>query len=192
VLQRLIEKGLVSFIVIDKKKYFQAVNPEKFLDNLNEEKQALEIKEKELEKLVNELNAIPKSNTKSNVVVLSGKQGIKVLMQDLLKVKEFLVLGGLIRFVDIFPIYARQWGLEREKKNIRARILLNKPVVKPWKLNVCKQLPKELSFPNPTLIYKDKIAIILYDDDIKVIFIESPKTYTSYKSYFEILWKKAK
>jgi len=49
-----------------------------------------------------------------------------------------------------------------------------------------------MSFPTSTTIYKNKIAIILYDDDIKVIIIESEKTYTSYKSYFEILWKKAK
>ncbi len=188
VLERLIEKGLVSYIVKDKKKYYEATPPKKFLDIIQEQKQALLAKEKKAKELVSELSKIKEKTPTSNIKVLSGKEGLKNLMTDLLTVKEFLVLGGEVQFKEYLPFYTAHWAKEREVKKIYARILTNQPTASEWAFNKYKQLPKSQHFPISTIIYTNKIAIILPEEPLKIIWIESEQTAKAYRSEFELLW----
>ena len=190
VLERLIEKGLVNYMVIDKKKHYEANPPEKILDILRERKKEFEEKEIEAIKIVKVWSKIKEKTPSSNVQILSGKEGLKNLMSGLLKVKEFLVLGGEIRFSEYLPIYTKHWIKEREKKKIYARILCSLTVRKSWKFNKHKKLPKDLSFPSATITFGNKVAILLPEEPLKIILIESEQTSRAYKSEFEVLWKR--
>ncbi len=48
ILDKLLKKGLVSFIIKEKTKYFQASNPNRILDFLHEKEKLIKIKETEL------------------------------------------------------------------------------------------------------------------------------------------------
>jgi len=190
VLDRLIEKGLVSYVIEDGKKYYEAVNPSRFLDIILEKKHKIENEEKEAEKVVLELGRIKEKTPSSNVQILTGKEGVKILMQDLLKCNEFLVIGGELRFKDYLPVYSIHWAKERERKKIYARILTEHKIDTKWHYNLYKQLPRDLKFATGTIIYSNKIVIVLPEEPVKMIMIESKATYEAYKAEFELLWKK--
>jgi HTH-type transcriptional regulator, sugar sensing transcriptional regulator len=189
VLNRLIERGLVSYVEVDGKKYFEASKPEKFLDIINEKEQAIEKEKKEAKQIVIELSKIKEKTSHSNVQVLTGKEGVKNLMQELLNHKEFMIIGGELRFKDYLPIYTIHWAKEREKRKIYARILTEYKIDTKWEYNIYRQLSKDIKFPTSVIIYGDKIAIILPEKPVKIILIESSDTYRAYKAQFEILWK---
>ncbi len=56
-IQRLIEKGLVSYVIKANRKYFQAETPQKFLELLKEEENQLRTKEEEIKKVLPQLIA---------------------------------------------------------------------------------------------------------------------------------------
>ena len=53
-------------------------------------------------------------------------------------------------------------------------------------------ISKELKTPATVWIYSDKVAIVIYKEDPKIILIKSEAVYESFKNYFELLWKTAK
>ncbi|MBS3118510.1 hypothetical protein J4417_02395 [Candidatus Woesearchaeota archaeon] len=189
VLERLAEKGVVSSIIKDGKRYYEASHPEKFIDLIEEEKKALADKEDLTRKIVAELNKIKLNRPSSSVQILSGKEGLKVLMQELLKVKEFLVMGGEIRFKDYLPIYTIHWGKEREQKKVYGRILINKDISNLWPYNKYKTLPPERKFPVSTMVYGNKVAIIIREEPLKILSVEDSEIAQTYSSIFETLWQ---
>src|SRR3989338_4398605 len=77
VLGRLIEKGLASFIIKEKTKYFQAVEPNRIKDFLdNQEKEILNNK-KVLEKIMPQLNNLELGDKRSNAQIFMGLNGLK-------------------------------------------------------------------------------------------------------------------
>src|SRR6056297_533065 len=94
VLNHLIEKGLISYIIKKNKKFFKAESPENLLNP---------IKEKEFftKDLISELNKIQKTSKKDyEIKVHEGKEGLRNLMNLILKYKQFLSFGGTGRAYD--------------------------------------------------------------------------------------------
>ena len=125
----------------------------------------------------------------SSIKVLAGKEGLKALMQRLLEANEFLVLGGEVKFSEYLPIYTQRWARERERCSIRARILTSKPDPHPWRLNICRRLPKNVRFPTSTILFSSTVAFVLPEEPLKVVLLESKPTFDAYSAYFEMLWE---
>ena len=122
-----------------------------------------------------------------------GKQGLKTIMNDIIEQgKEFLAFGGTLRFQDILPIYTKQWAEKRRIKNIRAKLIGTVGKAPQWELNECRALPKEYFSPASTIIYANKVALIMEEEPLTIILIESKKLARSYRNYFSILWKKSR
>jgi sugar-specific transcriptional regulator TrmB len=195
VLERLIEKGVVNFIIRDDKKYFEAASAEKFLDIASEEKEKAEDKEKLAKKLIPDLKRLSEiAKEKSIARVYIGNEGLKTIMNDIIETgKDFLGYGGELTFGERLPVYTRIWAEKRRKKNIKAKLIGSVGTEAPvWKLNECKEVSKDYFSPASTLIYGNKIAIILEEEPLVIILIESEKLARGYKAYFNLLWSKAK
>src|SRR3989338_10108245 len=75
-LDRLLEKGFVSYITKNSKKFFKALNPEKILDYLEEKKQ-------EVNSILPELNTLFKTEKEeTNVEVIKGKMVFRTIYND--------------------------------------------------------------------------------------------------------------
>ena len=96
VLERLIEKGLVSFITANKIKLYSAVNPSKFLDIANEENKKAEESYKLANEIIKKLNYSEKeSKSQTKVQLFIGLEGQKTIMDDIINTKkDFCILGG--------------------------------------------------------------------------------------------------
>ena len=190
-LDSLINKGLVSYVIQNNIKYFQAAHPEKILKDLKE-------KEKEYEKILPELinlSKLPKEETTAEVY--RGKDGIKTVLREILRNKQdHLVLGDDGHFQEIFPIFFKQFINECEREKIKERILcspsvLNKVKKFDYKYSTTKALPSGISFPTTTLIYDGKIVLFNWQLPYNAIIISNKNLADTYRNYFEILWKMA-
>lgn len=197
VLKRLMEKGLVSFIVKEKTKHFQATSPEYFLDIIHEKKQKIEKEEKNIKETIKDLKHIQEqAKTKESACIFQGKRGIKTIFEDLLNYKEYSVFASKGMFKEILREYFDQFQNRKKKKKIKAKILIdeslkNSDYVKSISGKI-KFLPKEYNYPSATFVYSNKVAFFVFTEYPTAFLIESKEIAESYKSYFNLLWRLAK
>ncbi len=197
VLKRLMEKGLASFIIKEKTKYFQATEPEHFSELVEKEKQELEKKEKISKEIVKKLKNIQEqAKIKESASIFQGKRGIQTIFEDLLKHKEYYVLASKGKFKEILGNYFEQFQKKKKQKKIKSGILIDESLkasdyVKSIHGEI-KFLPKQYSYPTATFIYGDKVAFFVFTEYPIAFLIQSQEIASSFKQYFELLWKIAK
>jgi len=195
VLERLISKGIVSYVVQNKIKSYSAVNPSKFLDIASDERKQAEEKQKLAKQVIEEINLIKQeAKAKSLAQVFVGVEGQKTIMQDIIdEGKDFIEFASEGKFEDTLSAYTKQWAVQRRKKNIRAKLIFKKGADAPiWKMNQVKFIEEEYQSPTATIIYGNKVAIFIHEEPVLIILIESKQLAQSYRNYFKILWKIAK
>ncbi len=185
--EKLREKGLVSFVIKNNVKYFRASSPTRILDYVKE-------KEAKIEKILPELLSLGKEKEEDmRVEIYKGKEGIKTILNDLLKEGKDYVLFGHLKFEEILPIYIEQFVRLANQKKITERAILEKGTkIIPTKRHEYKHIPKEYLFPNANIIYGNKVAIFIWQDPYYILFIENKDLAQSYKTHFNLLWKIAK
>lgn len=203
-LNRLIEKGLVSFVIKSNKKYFKAVDPKEFLDFFNKKQEEIKKKRKEFERILPEL--IKKRGEqieKQETTVYLGNKGIKSLLNDMLNQKqEILTIGASEIKAEAFQ-YHLKFNLPlfhkiREKKKIRYKIVLSEDLkqrakmLNKFKHTEAKILSKEFTSNSSTNIYGNKVSIIMWSSQPFGILIKSKEIADAQKKHFELLWKLAK
>ncbi len=191
VLERLTQKGFVSFVLRNNIKVYSCGNSTRFLDVVGEEKARIKDKEERAIGIVRKLGKLER-RVKSGVAarVFVGREGVKAVMNDIIEVgKNFVVFGSEGRFVEDMKDYTEQWARRREEKGIRARIVMAKGSRAPvWKLNKIRFVGKEYCSPTSTFVYGDKVGMFLNDEAGTVVVVESGRLARSYRSYFGVLW----
>ncbi len=191
-LERLITKGLVSYVIIANRKVFEPVNPDRLKEILKEKEQNLE---NELQDLQSRFNS-PKS--KEEAIIFKGKKGIKTIFEDILKErKDLFVYGGQSKFADMFPAYQKYWNKERFKLNLKVKIIYNRKVKEQkvkekLKLLDMKFLPEHYDFPSTIMVYGDKVITIVWTELPFGFMIKSKDVVKSNMNFFNILWRIAK
>ncbi len=116
-IEMLIEKGLVSYILQNNRKIFQAANPERLLQIIKE-------KQNLIEPLISGLlEKYSKTKEKEETNFYKGKEGLKTVFEEQLNEKEILILGASAKADEILKFYFKWYDLARKKKKIKARII---------------------------------------------------------------------
>lgn len=186
-LKRLLEKGLISYVVIGKRKWFKAVNPKRLTAFLHE-------RADDVEEILPQLEGIYKqTELEYNVTLYKGVKGVKTVFEDIIaEGKPNDVFGSEGQFVERMPIFAKHFVKQSEKKNIKIRHIIQRGRdVKPSKTTEVRFVPKKIKSPVATNIYGDKIAIIIWTEVPEAVLIKNKAAAESYRNYFEILWKSA-
>ena len=187
-LEKLKEKGLVSYVIKENIKYFSASNPDKLMDYIKE-------REKEVASVLPELKSymdFPRSE--SIVEVFKGKEGLKSVLKDILKEgKDYIVLEEEGYIQKVLPHFYPQFNKLMNKSKIKARVLTKdvKKIAKRNRMQI-RSFPGFISFPSATAIYGNKIAIFVWHEPYHAILIKSKQVSDSYRHYFNALWKHAK
>jgi sugar-specific transcriptional regulator TrmB len=199
ILDKLIDLGLVSFTVKNNKKFFNAENPERIIKVMDDKKEEIE-KDKEaiggiipqlLEKQRNVLN-------KQEAKVFMGKEGIKSILEDILGVgKSFVGFGAEGKFKEIYKWYFSNWNRRRVQQKIKYKIIYNRKLrgkrpATEQKLVQARFLPEKYEFPATTIVYGNKVAILLWEKSPIGFVLDSKEITKSFLNYFEIIWKMAK
>ncbi|MFA5020429.1 MAG: helix-turn-helix domain-containing protein [Candidatus Pacearchaeota archaeon] len=195
ILGNLIKKGFVSYVIKNNVKYFSPVSPNKIIDILKD-------KQEKLEEIIPELNSLfePKEE-KPIVEIFEGIEGIKTILKDILKIKQEWFAFGSGKGPETLSYYVEHWEKERVKNKILMKAILDsseqglKRGKNLSKLNFTevKYSDEKNSSPSSIWIYGNRVAVITWTKEYPfAIRTISKEVSTSYKNYFNALWKAAK
>ncbi len=196
VLEKLMNKGLVSSVVRINKKYFEPADPEKILDLLKE-------RERTIEQALPELKNLYQSTEKQEIHHFKGINGVRNILEILLESakisKEWLIFGASRKTKEILPYYLPQFHRKRIELGINFKAIYSVDSkergldVRKLKFTEVKFLPKEYATPTAISIAGDKVVILLWSVENPLgIIIESKEIVTDFKKYFNLLWRIAK
>ncbi len=197
-LNRLIEKGLVSYKIKSNRKYFEAQNPETIIDLLEEKKNEV----KEILPKLKELQLTKPDKQEANV--FDGYKGLKSVMQNainqLKKGEEILIFGargGQDLNPEVWHAFFKQINKKRLNKGIKYKVIFNedlrdKAIAKTFQ----KSKLTEVRFikqhtPAGINIHGNNVAIVNWDKLITFL-ITSKEVSSSFREYFKIMWQQAK
>lgn len=189
-INRLIEKGLVSYTLQANKKVFQAVSPSELLNQAKE-------KERIVEEILPELNKIfHESKEKEESNIFKGRKGIRSILNSILNYKEYIAFGSSGRFLEIMKYDFELFQRNKKEKKIKARVIIPETSKKTEQVRLAysafKYIPEEFSSPTTTFVFGNNTTIIVWSENPIATLIKSEEVAKSYKNYFELLWKIAK
>ncbi len=193
-LERLEDLGLVSYVVKDFKKYFQAAKPEKLLNYVEEKREIVNQLLPELKKL----EGMKKEDI--NASIYKGKEGIKTIHSEMLKEgKEVYVLGAKGMIFKELPYFIPNFERERIKKKIKFTLIYDKKEIKEFekstikrKLFEGKSLPHGFESKSVVNIFGNKVAIVLWKDYPSAFMIEHKDVADSFRKWFDFIYKNLK
>lgn len=196
-LNKLIGKGLVTYVKENKIKFFQAKNPENILNYIEEQKSKIEEKKDEIQKLIPELKSKFNSLTPEiEAEIYRGEEGIKAILKECLNYNEVLFIGATGDVENRLPYFWPNYNKKREKLKCKWKLLLvheskNKPITKS-KYYEYKVLPKILSGLNVIYIYGDYVANVLWLEKPLAFVTKHKELAKNYRKYFDYLWENIK
>lgn len=191
-LERLVEKGLVSHILKDEIKYFEAADPETLMGILKE-------KEIQLREILPRLLLDKKLATKTKAHISEGLSAVKAVLNNFLEYKKPILVYGIpkeaIGLMHSFIIHYHKRRIEKKIPmkhiyNVDAQDRIEYLNTLPY--TEAKYLPKEYNSPVSTNVCGAEVVLILWSKVPLVIQIESKEIADSYEKYFELLWGIAK
>ncbi len=201
VLEKLIQKGLVSYFIKENVKYYKATNPKMLLDFLEEKKSTIDKERDRLNKILPTLIAFSQDKEEEKeAVIYTGTRGIKTAFTNLvdeLNEGEEVHIMGVYDFGDKFIHSALYFQKIRSNKKIKAKFLINQDAKKiadefrKYPPVEIKYLPKGTFTPAIFLIYKNKVIINLAKE-MTFFVIKSKSAKEAFDAYFNLLWKTAK
>jgi len=203
ILEKLIQKGLVSYIIKDKTKYYQTTDPIKLLEYVEEREKRLEENKKEIENLLPQLRAKQIMSKTKEAQIFEGFKGIQTahefMYSKLKKGDEYFYLGIPAFQEEKYHLYWQRDHRRRIKEGIKCRLLFNKgtdqKILKnrnSFKGCNARYIPLDINTPAWILGYKDVIVIGLQSDKGIAIMIINQDIANSFKAYFEYFWIKSK
>lgn len=193
-IERLIEKGVASYIVKNKTKYYSATDPNNLLNIL---------KEKELRLL----SVLPSliltkrlSKTKSTTEIYEGMAAFRTVMFDLLKYKKTIYAVGIPKIV---PSLVKNWIMsfhnERARQKINFIHIYNSGAIERIKFlrklpyTKARSLPPKYDSPVSLFSCGDETLIVMWDiQPLTFVRIYHPKFAEAVMKWFNLMWNLAK
>jgi len=193
ILNKLIERGLVSYIEENKKRVFKISNPDKILSYIEEKKSSLNNVKIEVEKIMPQIQDIFKSKKEELFSeIFKGSEGMKAVWDDLLNYDAIYWIGSGMYVPQRFPAYWKEWNKKRIKRKVGSFHLFREDKRKEVDrklFTTSKFLPPEFSGnPTVTVAYGNKVAQMLLGEKISVFVITSKELAENYKTYHKFLW----
>ena len=200
ILNKLIEKGLISYTVEKGKRTYQCTHPNKIVEEIKRKEEAL----KELEEKIPQIKELFNiSKPEISAEVFRGRDAMKAIFEDMLNYKENWFIGGNGGVQKYMPFFWENWNRRRIKNKTFWHDLIDKDTLmdvfknlseakenlKQLQLYEYKILPEELVSPHVIFIYGDKIANVLWSESPFAFVIQNKEIADSYRKYFSFLWR---
>ena len=197
-LYKLIDKGLVNEISEQGVKQFVASDPKSLLIYLQEKRNNLLEKEKEIEKNLSGFMKLRNEKvTPESVELVKGLRGISPLVYSALKdSKNISIMGVRSSKYEKYNNFWKEWHKERIKLKKNSRMLFSDKNTEYWKFfkklkyTELKEIPP-LS-PSAIMITDNQSFLFSYDEDVTCIHITSKPISDSLLNFFNDLWSIAK
>jgi len=200
-LEKLIKRGLVSYVIKNNVKYFQASDPKNLIDFLNDKEKLISQQKKEIEKLIPKIERKRElAKDKQEATIYEGFDGIKVAFNNILnkvpKNQEYYVftLGEELGKTELKHFF-RDYHKKRIQKKIKVKLIANKKIrtifLKHHLYKNMKVKFSKLKLPTGIFIYEDYVMTVGWIGDPTAFVIKSKNNAEKYKEFFLELWKVA-
>jgi len=189
-LNKLLEKGFISFIKEGQRRHYQAANPGHITEYIDEKK-------KRFEEILPELLLKQKTaQKKPEVITFRGIKGIRELLYELLNAggKEHHTFGSSAKSLMMGDAWWINYHKKRAVKGIKAKLIFNESLRK-W-TNKNKYPQAEYKFTKTgfeplteTIIRNDKIGIIIWTDKPLGTLIHNKEAAKSYNKFWKMMWE---
>jgi HTH-type transcriptional regulator, sugar sensing transcriptional regulator len=203
ILDKLIEKGVVSYIIKAGRKYFQPTDPSRFREYIEKKEKSLEETKTKLDDMMNHFDEeISKKQLTERAEIFEGRGGFRTfsdfVMKELKKETDYCILGVSKEVNEVFGAYLLDWQKQRAKKGVHLRIIYNedakefgKKRKKISKTDV-RYLPNNMKTPALIEIFDDYVATMIVVPKPIIFLIKSKEAAESYLQYFNLMWKQAR
>jgi len=198
VLQRLMKKGLVSYMLKNGVRYYEATPPERLIDFLEEKKESIERAQQEVKRIIPALKRIRKAAHEENkTVVYTGVQGPKIVLKEIIEAAKkgeanYGYGTNEDPYVKYFPAQLKQHIEESRKYKVKTKLIFAEGFKSPNVTAEVRFLPLEYFSPVRIMIYGHKVAIVDFTKPMTTIIIEKREIAKAYKKHFATLWNLAK
>jgi sugar-specific transcriptional regulator TrmB len=183
------QKGLVSKIMKKSVTYFEAVEPKKLIDKIEERKKLLEAALPKLELLKSAIK------TSSHAELYGGNRGIFTILSDVFKIQqEVCYFGSYSLSLEVLKHQPEHVATMRIENKIPARIVIDKYDEERFHTEKYKNLTKMRfleslkDFPCMIFIYGDKVAIYTLKTDLVGVIIKNKEVAQAMQMIFETYW----
>lgn len=198
-LEKLIKKGLVSYIIKEKTKHFSASSPHRILDFLQDKGKELRKKEQELIKELPSLLSIEKAKKKDyETKLFIGYKGIQTAIFETLNELdgEILAMGVRSTKEKQYNILWKSWHEVRIKKKITCRMIFSEKDAEYYrhfkKMKNTKVKVLQGITPSAIDIMGRTVLIFTYGNEPSCLLIKNKEIAESFKTFFNTLWDIAK
>lgn len=183
-LNKLIEKGLASYVIKNNVKYFLAAEPQILLEDLEQKKSEL----KEAIPLLNKQRQSQEEETK--VEVYKGRKGIYTIIRMIVTENTpYYAIGGLQQAYSEFEAENLAVMRQLEKKNIQGKMIVRtKDDFHIGTNEDYRYVPETMIASTTTMILGNKVITFVWSKPYHAILIENEEVARSNKSTFDYLW----
>ena len=203
ILEKLKEKGLITYVIKIRTKYFQALNPNRILDYMEDKEKRLQSQKTEIKDLIPTIISQQESEAKQYATVYESYNGIKTLYDEILdylhKNKEdFLgfTLGEEYTNKQA-NLFFKNYDIKRRELKIKTKLIGLEHQKKFLEKGYGKDLNIEIKYlkhavPTGLIIWDDKVATLLWHDVPSAFVIHSKPNAEAYRKFFNDMWKIAR
>ncbi len=199
-LEKLIDKGIVSFITENKVKVFQIADSQMLVEIFEKEAKEVEEKKKLATKISKEISKrIKEIPSKQEASVYRGVKGVRSFYYRGIENKqESFSFGAPQESIDIMgENFWRNLQVRRLEGNVCSKLIFN-PSIRAYGETVKNKLTEVRYFEgnfepmSETHIHGDEVGIIVWTKEPVLFLIKDKLVADSYRKFFEDMWKSAK
>ncbi len=198
-LEKLIDKGLVTYIIKEGRKIFKIASPNMLVEFFNEKEKKIQEDKTKAKRLADEINKLSKeTKEKQEATIYRGIKGIKSFYKESLEGGDYVVFGAPKESVTMMgETFWKNHNLKRIEKKIKVRMIFN-PSIRSYgktiknKVTLVKYFDKDFEPLTETHIQGDTVGVIVWTNEPVLFLIKDSNVAKSYLNFFEDMWKRAK
>jgi len=198
IIDALMKMGLMSSFHKGKKQYFVAADPDRLVEILEQEKNTIEKRKGNLQKLLPQLQSLTKQTGKPVVKYYEGKEGIKSMVEEILKasIKEIVSMAYSVDEINKFfsQEEVNKWRIKRMQRNIKTRsIYTYKEGMRESTTDSQRRKVPFEKFPISCdiAVYDNKVRIASFSERLVGVIIEDKEIAKSLKAILDLAWEAA-
>ena len=190
ILDKLIKRGFVTYVIKNNVKHFQASDPKTLLNYIEERK-------RKIEEIMPQLLLKQKLSKKQSVEIFEGQKAIFTLFTDLIedaKPNELYLVFSINEEnkSEQANLFFKNLALRRKERKLDIRLLKNINYYVKEKHTKLKLRYTKFNLPQGITIFRNYIVILSWVESPVAIKIESEVFANQLREFFLDLWKTAK
>lgn len=200
-LDKLIKRGLVSYVIKNNVKHFQASDPKNLIELLSNKEKRIAQQKNEIEKLIPEIEHRRRlAKEKQEATIYEGLDGVKNAFNNLLntvpKEQEYCVftLGEELARDDLRRFF-QNYHKKRIEKKIKVKLIANVKIreifTKYHKYKNMRIKYSKQKLPTGIFIYEDCVMTVVWQGEPTAFVIKSKNNAQRYREFFNEIWETA-